>query len=53
MNKAPEKILGAFLGFCGNDTVKDSREVKQRTANLVESTKDSALMSLLHIACDS
>lgn len=53
VNKAPEKILGAFLGFCGNDTVKDSSEAKQRTSNPVESTEGSILMSLLHIACGS
>lgn len=53
MNKAPEKVLGAFLVFCGNDTVKDSRKAKQRTSGLVETTKDSIFMSLLHFACDS
>lgn len=53
VNKALEKVLGAFLEFCGNDTVKDSRKAKQRTSDLVETTKDSIFMSLLHFACDS
>lgn len=28
VNKVLEKILGVFLGFCGNDIVKDSSKAK-------------------------